>query len=208
MTKPSYLRWLLLCALVSALPGCANRRAPNIDDFTWNTIGWERLYYWDGSRYQGSFDRTFDRDGPGTYIYPNGDRLVAIFRDGMVVGRATVLYADGKKYVGEFRKNRLAGKGTLFYANGDRFDGYFANARRVGRGIYTYASGGQYTGEFNNDQMTGSGVLVYATGDRYQGDFVDGKPNGLGRMTFANGRTTLEGHWEDGEFAWPQRLRF
>jgi hypothetical protein len=56
--------------------------------------------------------------------------------------------------------------------------------------------------------MTGSGVLVYATGDRYQGDFVDGKPNGLGRMTFANGRTTLEGHWEDGEFAWPQRLRF
>ena len=203
-----YFRLLLLCALVLALSGCANRRAPNIDDFTWNTIGWESLYYWDGSRYQGSFDRTFDRDGPGTYTYPNGDRLVAIFRDGKVVGRATVLYADGKKYVGEFRNNRLTGKGTLFYANGDRFDGYFANARRVGRGIYTYASGGQYTGEFNNDQMTGSGVLVYATGDRYQGDFVDGKPNGLGRMTFANGRTTLEGHWEDGEFAWPQRLRF
>jgi len=100
MKTPSYLRWLLLCAVVCVLSGCAQRRAPNIDDFTWNTIGWEKLYYWDGSRYQGSFDRTFDRDGPGTYTYPNGDRLVAIFRNGMVVGRATVLYADGKKICG------------------------------------------------------------------------------------------------------------
>ena len=207
MKTPSYLRWLLLCALVSALPGCANRRAPTIDDVTWNTIGWEKLYYWDGSRYQGSFDRTFDRDGPGTYTYPNGDRLVAIFRDGMVVGRATVLYADGKRYIGEFRNNRLTGKGTLFYVNGDRFEGRFMNGHRVGRGIYTYAGGGQYNGEFHNDEMMGSGVLVYANGDRYEGDFRDGNPHGLGRMEFTNGRAPLEGRWEFGSFVWPQQLR-
>jgi len=208
MKTPTYFRWLLLSALILALPGCTNRRAPNIDAFTWNTIGWERLYYWDGSRYQGSFDRKFDRDGPGTYIYPNGDRLIAIFRNGMVVGRATVLYANGKKYVGEFRNNRLTGQGTLFYSNGDRYDGRFISGKRQGRGIYTYADGRQYTGEFNNDQISGPGVLVYANGDRYQGQFHDGQPQGLGRMEFANGRTTLEGRWDQGEFVWPQLLKF
>jgi hypothetical protein len=207
MKTPSYFRWLLLCAVVCVLSGCAQRRTPNIDDFTWNTIGWEKLYYWDGSRYQGSFDRTFDRDGPGTYTYPNGDRLVAIFRDGMVVGRATVLYADGKKYIGEFRNNRLTGKGTLFYLNGDRYDGRFVNGRRTGRGIYTYGDGSQYNGEFYNDQMTGSGVMVHANGDRYQGSFHEGNPHGLGRMEFSNDRTPLEGRWEHGDFIWPQQLR-
>jgi hypothetical protein len=225
------IRLLFALALATTLAGCAGRRTLTVEDLTWNSLGWDSLYYVGGGRYEGKFDRGFNRNGLGTYTFPNGDKLTAIFRDGVVVSRATVDFADGKKYVGEFRDNRLTGRGTLFLSNGDRYDGDFVNGRRHGKGIYTYltggqyngsyingrrhgtgiltfASGSQYSGSFDNDQITGFGNFTYVDGGRYVGQVLNGLHHGLGRREFGDGRATLEGRWERGEFIWPQQLHF
>ena len=192
------LRLLLTLALALALGACAGKRWPTVtvDDLTWNSLGWDSLYYVGGGKYEGKFDRGFNRHGPGTYTFPNGDKLTAVFRDGVVVSRATVNFADGKRYVGEFRDNRMSGVGTLFLMNGDRYDGDFVQGRRHGKGTYTFVTGGQYTGSF-----------VYVDGSRYTGQVLNGRHQGMGRMEFSDGRITLEGRWDRGEFVWPQTIK-
>jgi hypothetical protein len=209
MRTSRHLRLLLTLALALALTGCAGKRWPKVtvDDLTWNSLGWESLYYVGGGRYEGKFDRGFNRNGPGTYTFPNGDRLTATFRDGVVISRATVYFADGKKYVGEFRDNRMTGQGTLFLLNGDRYDGDFVQGRRHGRGVYTFITGGQYTGTFLNDQITGFGTFVYVNGDRYTGQVLNGQHQGVGRLDYADDRIPLEGRWDRGEFVWPQKIK-
>ncbi len=187
-------RLLSLSVLLAVLAGCAG--APVRDH-----VGWF------GARLKVALRKPGDA-GQDVFTFANGDQLVGVFRNGEVLGRATVIYADGKRFTGEFRDNRIHGQGTLMLADGDRYDGAFVNGRRHGQGAYQFATGGRYQGAFANDEITGFGHFIYANGDRYTGYLTHGEHHGLGRMEFADGRATLEGRWENGQFMWPQALRF
>ncbi len=200
-------RSLLAILLAAAVTGCSGMRAPPWDDVTWNTLGWDTMYYWGVDKYEGKFDRRLNRDGPGVYTFSNGDRLSGLFRDGYVQSPAKVEFADGKTYIGGFYKNALHGRGTMTYANGDRYDGPFVKGRRHGRGVYHFATGGHYTGDFQADQLSGQGSFVYANGDAYTGQVLNGMHHGRGRQTFSGGRAALEGVWDHGAFVQLEKLR-
>jgi hypothetical protein len=75
----------------------------------------------------------------GTHVYPNGDKYVGEFRDGMSHGQGTYYsLADGEfkgdKYVGEFRDGMPNGRGTYSYADGDKYVGEWRDGKSHGQG--------------------------------------------------------------------------
>ena len=70
-----------------------------------------------GHTYIGEF-KDGERNGQGTYTYPNGDKYVGEFKDGKHNGQGTHTFANGNKYVGELKDGKYNGQGIKFLANG------------------------------------------------------------------------------------------
>ena len=115
-------------------------------------------------------------NGKGTYNWPDGDKYVGEWKDGMMHGQGTVTWPSGSKYAGEFKDDNLHGKGT-----------------------YTWPDGTKYVGQWNANNKHGQGTFTWADGEKYEGEFKDDNFHGKGTITKADG-TVRGGYWENDEF--------
>ena len=53
-----------------------------------------------GEKYVGEF-KDGQKDGQGTYTFPNGKKYVGEFKDGKMHGQGTYTWPSGQKYVGK-----------------------------------------------------------------------------------------------------------
>ncbi len=136
------------------------------------------------------------KQGFGTLEFPNKNRYVGEFADGIMTGRGIYYFANGNKYIGYWSNNKKHGEGKLVYANGNVYSGKFNQDRITGLGSMVYKSGDKYVGHWKNEQPSGNGTFYYATGERYEGEFLNGKYEGKGKLYYSNG-SYYEGEWKD-----------
>jgi len=151
-------------------------------------------YTWpDGDKYVGQYVNGV-RNGQGTYTWANGQKYVGQYRDGKENGQGTMTYPDGRTYVGQYVDGKKNGQGTMTYPNGDKYVGQYVDDRKKGQGTTTWASGYKYVGQYRDGKENGQGTMTYPSEDKYVGQFRDGKRNGQGTMTWLYGRKH-EGQW-------------
>ena len=75
--------------------------------------------------------------------FPNGDKFVGMFRDGIPNGPGEMLYKNTvpsttpgveyevAQYKGQFRNGKREGKGKMVWADGTVFDGLWQNDERL-----------------------------------------------------------------------------
>lgn len=92
------------------------------------------------------------QNGKVTYTFPNGEKYVGEFKDGLPNGQGTFTFPDGRKYVGEYK-----------------------DGKRNGQGTYTYPDGRKYVGEWKEGKNHGQGTYIWSDGDKYEGVWKNGK---------------------------------
>lgn len=108
-----------------------------------------------GPGYSGPLNPQGQKEGLGSFLYPNGDR-----------------------YRGQWQRDLKHGPGEYEFANGDRYRGAFREGlKNDEQGLYRFRDGSEYRGAFRGDRMTGPGLLT--RGDRQlRGQFLGGVPHG------------------------------
>ncbi|APV48732.1 hypothetical protein BWI17_02955 [Betaproteobacteria bacterium GR16-43] len=137
-------------------------------------------------QYQGEFKEGL-KDGPGVYVWENGDRYEGDFANDRPSGKGKYLFASGDTYEGDVKAGIIVGRGTSVTKDGDTFDGSFVDGKPHGTGVYRFKSGDRYEGEMAQGKMNGKGRYIAKGGDVIQGSFQNGKPEGQGIYTFSNG---------------------
>ena len=62
-----------------------------------------------------------NKNGQGTFIFPNGDTYIGNFKNGSFHGQGTLHVAGGERYEGEWQSGKKGGKGTYFYPYGNSY---------------------------------------------------------------------------------------
>ena len=114
----------------------------------------------------------------------------------MIQGIDTVTYPDGEKYVGEWKDGLWHGRGTVTRTDGEKkYVGEFKDGLPNGHGTHTDFYGNEYVAEFKDGIPTGQGTITYFEGSKYVGELKNGQLHGKGTFTFPDGYS-LEGVWE------------
>ena len=117
----------------------------------------------------------------------------------LIQGVDTVIYPDGEKYVGEWKDGLWHGRGTITRTDGEKYVGEFKEGLPNGHGTHTDSYGNKYVAEFKNGIPTGQGTITYFDGSKYVGELKNGQLHGKGTYTFPDGYS-LEGVWEKNEY--------
>jgi hypothetical protein len=93
-------------------------------------------------------------DGPGKYLYRNGDEYEGDFVSGQRHGRGVMVYAaDGAVYEGEWKKNKQDGHGRKDWGDGIVYEGAWKDDCMHGQGRYTMSCGSVIEGLFERDEF-------------------------------------------------------
>jgi len=76
----------------------------------------------EGGLYVGETDMDNKRAGRGEYSWPNGDRYIGDFAEGVKNGNGILYFSNGDKRVGVWKNDRLNGPSTYYYGCGTRID--------------------------------------------------------------------------------------
>ena len=71
-----------------------------------------------GVRYTGETNKEGKREGRGECVWPNNDRYVGDFADGVKNGNGILYFANGDKRVGVWKDDKLHGQASYYYAEG------------------------------------------------------------------------------------------
>lgn len=123
---------------------------------------------WSGECLQGDC-----KNGPGTYLWDNGDKYVGEFSNGLPNGEGLITTADGDVYEGGFKNSKFHGNGKWSRANGDVYVGEFNDNDPHGSGIYKVSDGRTIEGTFTKGQLT-AGILISQDGSAT--DVITGEP--------------------------------
>lgn len=176
-----------------------------------------------GSRYSGEVSiATGQREGHGTYIYPNsyfsyegqwvagqkeGKGRLSIgegfyegdFRGGEIEGSGKQQWADGTVYTGEFNQGNRNGHGVQVYADGRRYEGSWVMNRYSGQGELSFPGGAKYVGAFRAHAFHGSGSLTRLPEKlSYVGTFEYGKYEGDGELNDGRAMFSYSGQFRAG----------
>lgn len=113
--------------------------------FVWEGFGDSEIH----PQYQGYIENR-KPNGLGILIFPNGDKYVGEFKDGIRNGQGTYTFSNGGKYVGEFKEGLPNGQGTFTFPSGDKYVGEFKDGLYDGQGTVTYSTGRKYVGEYKD----------------------------------------------------------
>lgn len=140
-----------------------------------------------------------DRDGDGTFWFPNGDVYNGHWTKNSMTGIGTMRYASGEIYVGNWESGRRQGHGKLTWHNNEYYEGDFLNDKISGKGKKCYNDGSSYNGSWNNGEYNGKGTKRFADGSKYVGDWLNGIQHGHGIEYDSNGNKIFEGEWKNGQ---------
>ena len=66
-----------------------------------------------------------ERQGKGTFSYPDGSKYTGDFLAGKMHGQGTYTFSNDAQYIGGYREDKQHGQGTLIYSNGSKYVGLF-----------------------------------------------------------------------------------
>ena len=168
----------------------------------------------DVSQYVGEYHNG-ERDGRGTYFFPNGAKYVGEVHNGVRNGQGTSYYPNG------------AIESSGLWIDGNFVGGSPAVPARVPTVIigqsglppcqgseiarWNYCQGSeqtgvsQYIGEYRAGKRSGHGTYIFPNGEKYVGEVSNGVRSGQGTSYYADGRVQSSGMWVDGNFigTWP-----
>mmetsp|Transcript_24398 Transcript_24398/g.44196 ORF Transcript_24398/g.44196 Transcript_24398/m.44196 type:complete len:453 (+) Transcript_24398:23-1381(+) len=171
------------------------------------------------ARYEGEVSiATGQREGKGTYFYPNpyftyegewlggkkhgqgrlsfdlGGFYEGEFQDGEITGAGRKAWADGSSYVGQFLEGAHHGEGELQKVDGTSYSGAWFQGRYHGEGDLTLPTGDKYVGSFEKHKYHGEGFLEEkSTGRSYDGQFEAGLRHGAGELKEQGGAAVYTG---------------
>lgn len=174
----------------------ANKPCPKGVESTWNNCTGTTEFP-NGDRYVGNF-RNGMPDGIGTYYWKNGRQYSGEVKNARASGKGKFTTRTNIVYQGDFIDGKISGKGTVDYPSGAKYIGELKDFRRAGPGVFTAENGDKFKGDFINDEMAPTGVLELSNGDTFSGEIQAMKPNGKGAYTFKDGRK-LNGTFVAGE---------
>jgi hypothetical protein len=177
-----------------------------------------RLYYPNGSTYEGTFDKHFLKSGQGKETSIDGSVYTGEFLEGLRHGQGELVgkdksvlkgefsrgylaegsckSAEGSEYEGQFYKNKMHGTGELRHSNGTFFRGEFSRGYKT-EGSLKFADGSEYVGQFYEDKRNGIGKFRNMDGSVYDGAFKDDQMHGDGNLLLPNGQI-ITGSWSNG----------
>ena len=115
---------LLFFFLLSSFVTSCDKKEETL--YRWETssgIVWKRFGDKDTHRvYKGEWKNgeKWRPNGLGVMTYPNGEKYVGEYKDGLENGQGTTTYPDGSKYVGEFKDGEYDGQGKYTWSDGDK----------------------------------------------------------------------------------------
>ena len=122
--------------------------------FEWKTIGDKN----NNPQYKGEVKREYlifgdyIKEGLGSLTYPDGQKYVGEWKDGIQHGQGTYTFSGGSRYVGEFKDGLPNGQGTETQSDGTKYVGEWKNGKFNGQGTLTFPDGGKYVGEYKDDK--------------------------------------------------------
>lgn len=137
----------------------------------------------------------------GTYSWPNGDKYIGAFKNGMRHGQGIFNYANGITYDGEFKEDKITGKGSGTFPNGNKYVGDHINGVFEGQGTFYWAKGDRYVGEYKSGKRSGQGTYIYPSGERFVGEYRDDMRNGNGTHYGPTGNVIYSGNFLNGNVA-------
>ncbi|MBF0186832.1 MAG: hypothetical protein HQL50_02785 [Magnetococcales bacterium] len=158
--------------------------------------------------------------GRGSYLYPNGDRYVGMFRDGERHGDGIMYYDNGDRWVGQFVNGRRSGRGVKHLALNEALSNqklesaleFEQKAEELAqekirqhreeedRTMRSALNEKRAAGELGcvwGECTDGEGVFFYPNGDEYMGDFFGGERQGNGAYLYNTGEKYV-GEWHTG----------
>lgn len=145
----------------------------------------------------------FKMTGEGTYIWPNQEKYVGNWKEGMRNEKGKKYYLNGVlEYDGEWENDKKEGKGKVYREKDGSlsYDGYWINGERNGWGTYYRESGKKkYEGQWEDDTITGEGTYFRQDGEslKYFGRLKKGLRDGEGISYYENGKKNYEGEWKN-----------
>lgn len=153
------------------------------------------LEFSDGSSYVGMF-RNDCFDGIGNMKNRQGDKLLASWSQGEIVGTVEIHYANGELFEGAVKKVNddflPSGFGKFKGKNNVHYKGQWKEGSFHGIGVYIDASGDSYTGSYEMGVRKGRGRIRWKQPKdewiTFEGDVENGKPHGLGVLYSQDGK--------------------
>lgn len=82
-------------------------------------------------KYIGQFSQEGRRSGHGEYIWPNEDRYLGEFANGLKNGNGILYFSNGDKRVGVWKDDKLHGQATYYYSGGRIDEEFWNNDNKV-----------------------------------------------------------------------------
>lgn len=166
--------------------------------------------YYDGSKYIGYLNHSFDKHGSGIYRTHTGTKITGKWENDLLNGESTIelsdrkitctwtkgvrskicfiKYLDDSVYDGECDdKFRPINQGIMKYADNSIYKGNWLDGKKHGHGIYKYADNTIYKGHWFEDKKHGAGIQYFSNGDRYSGDWYNDMKHNWGFYRFSEG---------------------
>ena len=138
----------------------------------------ETLYKWKTS--SGWEWKTMGDKNNNIYYQGEVKREYILFGDYILEGLGSKTYPDGDKYVGDWKDGVRNGQGIFTFGKGkhegDKFVGEYKDGVRNGQGTYTWTNGQKYVGEWKDEKENGQGTMSLSNGEKFVGEYKDGRP--------------------------------
>jgi hypothetical protein len=136
------------------------------------------LYRWETS--SGFEWKTMGDKNNNIYYQGEVKREYILFGDYILEGLGSKTFPDGDKYVGEWKDGVRNGQGIFTFGKGkhegDKFVGEYKDGVRNGQGTYTWTNGQKYVGEWKDEKENGQGTMSLSNGEKFVGEYKDGRP--------------------------------
>lgn len=123
------------------------------------------------SSFEGFFEDGIPIEGKFTFGYDGTIFDGKFDKENSRSGKGRIIYTDGSEYIGEWYRDEKTGQGTMFFSNGSEFKGHW-HENCPSDGVMTYPDGTKFKGGFVQISYDfQSGEIIYPDGSKFKSDF-------------------------------------